>query len=140
MKALSKDLMNQVAGGRGDSGTIDVSRTELGALAAGLGGGVGASLAIEAAGGFSAVGAMGAGAVGLLTAAGTGLAAAGAAGGLIGNYAYHNSETVQEYSQAAVGYVVETFRDLSDRMGFDLQREYGDTIGELSCTSERNGR
>ena len=154
MKQLSKEAMASVSGGKvethtamapGTGGTdggggMEVSRTELGALAAGLGGGVGASFAIEATGGFGAVGTMGTAAVGLLTAAGTGLAAAAGTGALIGDYAYHHSETVQEYSQAAVGYVVETARDISGRMSFDLQREYGDTIGDTACTAEWNGK
>ena len=75
-------------------------------LATGLGQGYGASLAIEAAGGLAGVGQMGSSAAGLMGSAALGLGSALIGGGLIGTVAYHNSETVRDISQAAVGGVL----------------------------------
>jgi hypothetical protein len=81
--------------------------TAAGGLAYGIGQGVGASLAIEAAGGLHGVGAMGAAATGVGSAMVLGFTASATAGYLAGTLLYHNSETVQDLSQAAVGGVLE---------------------------------
>jgi len=161
MKQLSKEAMASVSGGKlettaamvigagaGDGGgglagsgggSIDVSRAEIGTLAAAIGGGVGASLAIETAGGWGAIGAMGSGAAGLMAAGVAGVAAAGSAGYLAGDYLYHHSEFVQEWSQAAVGAVVETINEaFPEYPYFDLNSEYGGTIGDTDCTALGN--
>jgi hypothetical protein len=76
-------------------------------LVAGIGQGVGASLAIEAAGGLSGVGQMGAGAAGLIGSAGLGLGSAFMTGEVVGTVLYNSSETVQDASQAIVGGIIE---------------------------------
>lgn len=81
--------------------------TAAGGLAYGIGQGVGASLAIEAAGGLGGIGAMGAAATGVGSAVVVGLTASFATGYIGGTLLYHNSETVQNLSQAAVGGVVD---------------------------------
>jgi hypothetical protein len=120
----------------GADGPIDVTRAEIGTLTAAIGSGVGASYAIEAGGGLAA---MGAGAIPAATAGASGFAASAAAGALIGNYAYYHSETVQQVSQAAVGFVIETYNDVMEHFEFDVNREYRDTIGEYSCTAAGPG-
>lgn len=64
-------------------------------LAGGIGQGIGASLAIDAAGGFAAVGNMGASAAGLMGSATLGLASSVIVGVSVGYIAYQNSETVR---------------------------------------------
>lgn len=96
------------------SGLFGLSMTEtigagtaMGALATAIGQGVGASFAIEAAGGLGAVGGMGAGAAGLMGSAALGLGGALLTGGVIGTLAYEHSETVRDVAQAAIGGVFE---------------------------------
>lgn len=64
-------------------------------LAGGIGQGIGASMAINAAGGLGAVGGMGASAAGLMGSATLGLASSVFAGAAVGYVAYQNSETVR---------------------------------------------
>lgn len=76
------------------------------AIARGLGQGYGASLAIEAAGGFSAIGELGAAAAGLGGSAALGLGSAFALGIGVGTVAYHQSDTLQDVAQSVVGGVM----------------------------------
>ena len=132
MKQLSKQAMESIAGGLAADGPIEVSRAELGALAAAIGSGAGASYAIESAGGLSA---MGNGAIAAGGAAFSGVLASGAAGYLAGSYLYNHSETVQNAAIEAVGYVVESYNSVVEGMHFDVNTEFGATIGEHSCTA-----
>lgn len=124
MREISKEMMQQVAGGQ-MAESSDPSRAEIGGMAAAIGGGVGAAYAIEGAGGLAA---MGSGAIAAGTAFGAGLIATAMAGWTAGTYAYEHSETVQEYSQGAVGAVVEYFQ-------FDVRSEF-QSIDEFSCGRE----
>lgn len=139
MQVLTEEQMKLVAGGQtaavaavvassphADTG---MSRLEIGATAAGIGGGVGASYAIEAAGGLAA---MGSAAIGAGAAAGTGILSAGYAGYALGGWVYDHSETVQNVSQAAVGMVMEYFQN-------DVHKDF-EGIGEHSCTYGSGGR
>ena len=67
---------------------------------AAIGGGVGASYAIEGAGGLAKLGAAG---VGVGAAAFAGLYASWVAGFEVGSYLYEHSETVRDFSQQVVG-------------------------------------
>lgn len=139
MQALTKEQMKLVAGGQAAAvvavvasapqAATGMSRLEVGAIAAGIGGGVGASYAIEAAGGLAA---MGAAAVGVGAAAGTGILSAGYAGYAVGGWLYDHSETLQNVSQAAVGVVIEYFQS-------DVHKDF-EGIGEHSCTYGSGGR
>lgn len=134
MKQLSKQVMRGVAGGlSADDGQIEISRSEVTSLIAGLGGGVGAAVTIDSAGGLAA---LGAGAIPAAATYATGLGAAAAAGALVGNYLYNHSETVQDLAIGAVGYVVENFNYVAENFGFDVNTEFGGTIGDHSCTVE----
>jgi hypothetical protein len=83
-------------------------------LATGIGQGIGASAAIEAAGGFGALGTMGAGAVGVGSAMVVGAGSALIVGGLIGTAAYHGSEPVRYVAIGAVSAVMEIGEALHD--------------------------
>jgi hypothetical protein len=97
----------------------------LAALAGGIGGGMGASAAIEAAGGFSALGTMGGAASGVGTAMGLGVLAAATTGFVAGTLAYQNSETVRDVSQAVVGGVISVIEGATQGgvLIFGLDRE-----------------
>jgi hypothetical protein len=84
------------------------------AIGGGLGQGIGASLAIEAAGGWSAIGGMGTAAAGLVGNAGLGVASALIVGLGIGTLAYNNSELVRDGAQFAVGAVLTAIEDIGN--------------------------
>lgn len=88
--------------------------TDLGMLSAAIGGGVGASVAIQNAGSLRALGSA-APAVG--AAGGLGLAAAGKAGYGIGTFLYENSPMVQGVSQEMVGRVQDIGSAISKLLG-----------------------
>lgn len=92
----------------------------LAGLAVGVGQGVGASMAIETAGGLAGVGAMESGAASLMGSAGLGLASAFATGYTAGTLAYNGSDTVQDVSQAIVGRVTEVAPDIPAAIGTAL--------------------
>jgi len=103
----------------GAAGLFGMSLTEtlaaggaVGGLATAIGQGVGASFAIEAAGGLAGVGEMGAGAAGLMGSAVVGVSGALLAGGAIGTLAYQHSETVRDFAQSAVGGVFQVIEDV----------------------------
>ncbi|MFL6711206.1 MAG: hypothetical protein ACJ8HI_23650 [Massilia sp.] len=103
----------------GAAGLYGMSLTEtlaaggaVGGLATAIGQGVGASFAIEAAGGLAGVGEMGAGAAGLMGSAVVGVSGALLAGGAIGTLAYQHSETVRDFAQSAVGGVFQIIEDV----------------------------
>lgn len=99
-------------------------------VVAGVYQGVGASLAIEAAGGLSGVGAMGSGAGGLMGSAGLGVGSAAVAGYAVGTIAYYNSETVQDVSQAVVGRVIEVTPEIPGGIGDALMDTFnGKNLG-----------
>ncbi len=83
-------------------------------LAGGIGQGYGASLAIEAAGGLSAVGEMGAASAGLMGSAALGLGSSFIAGYGVGTLLYNNSELVRDGAQWAVGAVLTAIDDIGD--------------------------
>ncbi|WP_426176064.1 hypothetical protein [Massilia sp. TWR1-2-2] len=84
------------------------------AIGGGLGQGIGASLAIEAAGGWGAIGGMGAAAGGLVGSVALGLLSAAAVGGGIGMLAYHNSELLRDGAQYVVGAVLTAIEDIGN--------------------------
>ena len=99
-------------------------------VVAGVYQGVGASLAIESAGGLSGVGAMGSGAGGLMGSAGLGVGSAAVAGYAVGTIAYYNSETVQDVSQALVGRVIEVAPEIPGAIGDALMDTFnGKNLG-----------
>ena len=95
------------------SGLFGYSMTETVTLAGGLGGGVGASLAIESVGGWSAIGTLGAAAPALVAATGAGIAAAAITGWTAGGALYSHSETVQDLSQKAWGGVFQVIESVT---------------------------
>ena len=95
------------------TGLFGYSMSETLTLGGGLGGGIGASVAIEAIGGWSAIGTLGATAPALVAATGVGIGAAAAVGWTIGGAIYNNSETVQEWSQKAWGGVFQAIEDVT---------------------------
>ena len=96
--------------------TIGVGTGFLG-LATGIGQGIGASIAIEAAGGVSAVGGMGAASAGLLGSAALGLGSAFVVGYGIGTLAYNNIEFVRDGAQWGVGAVVTGIDEIGYALG-----------------------
>jgi hypothetical protein len=85
------------------------------ALGSGIGQGVGASLAIEAAGGWSAIGGMGPAATGLVGSAAVGLLSSAAVGAGVGTLIYNYSpDWAQTIMQDAVGHTVEAIFAIPD--------------------------
>ena len=113
MKKLNMKKAARYAGGRGGLEAVPKEVTGA-ALAAAIGGGVGASYAIEAAGGLAKLGSAG---VGVVSAGTTGLYASWVAGFAVGSYLYEHSETVRDFAQQVVGAVVESLDDMSNGGG-----------------------
>lgn len=129
MKQLQQTQLSQVVGGQvaiaaavAAAENAGASRAEVVATVGGLGGGFGASVAIEAAGSLAA---MGTTAIAAATAGALGLYAAWEAGKAIGGAVYENSETVQNLAQGAVGLGFKVASAASD---------FSQGIGEHSCT------
>jgi hypothetical protein len=84
-------------------------------LAGGIGQGVGASLAIEGAGGLAGVASMGAGAAGLMGSAAIGLMSSVIIGGGVGYISYQNSETVRTVADGVGAGFVDGIVDITKR-------------------------
>lgn len=91
--------------------TLGVGTGLLG-LGGGIGQGIGASLVIDTAGGWGAIGGMGTAGAGLVGNAGLGVTSAFIVGAGIGTLAYNNSEFVRDGSQWMVGAVLTAIDDI----------------------------
>jgi hypothetical protein len=100
------------------------------ALAGGLGQGVGASVAIEAAGGLSGLGAAASGVGGSIA---IGLASAAIAGGLAGTLIYNNSETVRDGAAAVVEGVMNGIHSVSNGV-----KQFETWVGDLPYQGVRD--
>lgn len=118
MKMLENQLLCEVVGGRLPASESVIPKEIVGAAAAAaIGGGAGASLVIEAAGGFSAVGTLGAAAIPTFSAGAAGLYASFEVGYAVGTALYQNSEMVQNGAQAVVGAVLGAGQFIGDAVG-----------------------
>lgn len=95
------------------TGLFGYSMTETMTLATSLGSGVVGSMAAESLGGWSAIGSLGAAGLAMGGAGIAGIAASGIIGRDIGSALYHNSDTVQEWSQKAWGGVFQIIEDIT---------------------------
>ena len=107
------------------TGLFGFSMGETLTAAGGLGGGVGASYAIQSIGGWSAVGALGTAAPALVAATGAGIVSALSVGWSVGGAIYNNSETVQDLSQKAWGGVFQVIENVKQGAAnlLDIDRE-----------------
>lgn len=123
MKTIDKTLLCQIVGGQlaAAAQAAGPTRTEIGAAAAALGGGVGASFAIESAGGIAALGLAG---PPVLAASGAGLYAAWETGQAVGNW-LNTFEAVRAGAQGVIEYGAGLGQGVSD---------YYEGIGAHSCT------
>jgi hypothetical protein len=124
MNTIDKTMLCQAVGGQiaAAASAGHPSQVEVMAIAAGLGGGYGAHVAIEAAGGLAA---MGTGAIAAGSAMAGGIAAAGYAGWDVGTALYDNVEFVRDGAQGIVEYGAGFGQGASN---------YYEGIGAHSCT------